>query len=178
MKTMVFIVSITLILFMSPYHSLADEFKLGADEEAYTFAPFTKAYNRNSFYGIYTPSLATSGGESLYLFPNNKFLVTTWCDMCKEETIAEGTYIFKDARIVLDYGNRKAKFKDRLFYEPLFVFEGRQIKKDYITGWQVILISENNLKKIKSEKYFSDYLERRTWFPDWQEIYSELHKTK
>jgi hypothetical protein len=69
-------------------------------------------------FGEYIQPFATTGGNRLYLFPTSEYAITSWCDICDEETLELGTWTFVDGVVTLTATQSSAEsgFQDLGFF--------------------------------------------------------------
>jgi hypothetical protein len=154
--------------------SSANEIKFKIGREYYNFVPFTDVRPEYSYFGVYQHPLAFTGGDRLYLFPDLKFMVVSWCDICKKKLVAKGTYVNEEGRILLSYDFKSNEFKSKLIDKSLFVLSGSSDSHSS----EVVLVNDEGLKGMIEGKAHIDYLRRIDKYYDWQAVANGLNQLK
>lgn len=129
------------------------------------------------FYGLYRGYFDMTSGTNLMIFPNGKFAVETWCDICGEPRVEMIGAWKKDSNSVTltieksnsESGNNTSHIEakhelDNLGHLFFFVLpKGEEIGDSVLVSGQ-----ELNQKKIDS------YFVRTIPYSDWQDTYSKL----
>jgi hypothetical protein len=140
--------------------------------QTYTFRPVTPGgIGLDALYGKYERPMALLSGTSLNLYPNKHFTVVRWCDVCRDQVLAEGTYTYSDNTLAFQYSNRRGKGDELDFPIRLTTFHGSMEQKDYSEGSEFILISPDKLAAARKNRDFREYLQLKTWYPDWQSMH-------
>lgn len=138
---------------------------------SYTFTSATDTRQLASLYGSYQAPMSYTAGTALRIYPNKKFTVVEWCDICHESLLATGTYSFDDGIFTFSYTHKKEGVDSSRFPSELAAFRGWIDKKTYVTGSEYILINPSDVVKARSDTNFIGYLSQGTWYPDWQTMY-------
>jgi hypothetical protein len=169
---------VALVVFLWPTASSArqsDQLSLSIGGEAYSFDPVLKQYPTFSIFGAYTRPLSLTAGITLHLYPNSRFTVMRWCDICRGELIGHGEYRLQDGLVTLESADAQ---KGLQIPSKLLAFHGVIQMPDYITGSKFILISPENLGAAKRDPNYMEYLIMSSAYPDWQAIYDgQLQKS-
>jgi len=119
-----------------------------------------------AYYGIYRYPLALTGGQLLYIFPDNSFSIVHFCDICIEEELeGYGTYKFVNSKITFHY-----ELKPKNAPSFLQVRWGWIEKEDYVTGNLKILVTTQNLLKIKNKTPTFDYWVQIEQYHEWRKV--------
>jgi len=151
------------------------EFRLDLEyKKTYTFAEATGGYNLQSMYGSYSEPMAFTGGHSLNIYPNGKFTVIDWCDICPPTLLARGTYTFADGAFEFSYDERRDGSNTGNSPAKLLAFHGWVEEKPGVTsGSAYILIRPDQVENARKDRNFLDLLRLNTWYPDWQAMYEK-----
>jgi len=147
------------------------QLQLEYGKKKHTFSPAADPSTLQSLYGEYSEPMALTGGESLRLYPNGKFTLIWWCDICGTETLGTGTYTFKDGEIDLTYTKTGEKFEPAKHPSSLRVFHGWIEEKDYVTDDAYILIRPEFVDRARRKSAFFDYMRKNVSYLDWQSMY-------
>ncbi len=131
-------------------------------------------------YGVYRHPHDILRGYFLYIFPNNKFAISKWCDICKEETIDRGFWKYADGKLLLNSSKSKDGEDKKILnevYGNYYNLNFFVVKEREFVG-PSILISKINLEKLKKDRNFRHYFKRIVEFLDWEKIYLELMKSE
>lgn len=156
----------------------ADKIFLSFKGEKYTLNPFDTIGHFYHFFGVYAKPLDLTSGINLYLFPDYKFIYTEWGDVWEQKTIASGSYSFQNGRIFLTYEYINKDFQKQLKDNTFHVLNGRIEKEDYVTGFISVLVNDEGIDKLRNQSDYFDYMERRTDFYNWQDIYKHFINNK
>ena len=122
-------------------------------------------------FGEYRQPLASTGGNSLYLFPSFEYSITSWCDVCGEDDVLElGTWSFDDGLIRLiptrSAPEHLALYDLDFFYRSIGDFRSLRL---FVTGDDVIedsvLVSVEKLEAVDEGEVRG--LLRTEAYPDW-----------
>jgi len=95
--------------------------ELFAEEQEYHLKLVSETYDLhyyidnsldNHIYGVYRKHIELLGGKFIHLFPDKKFIITTFCDICPEKAIAQGTYSFEKGIIKFEYFKLDQKYSE------------------------------------------------------------------
>jgi hypothetical protein len=144
-----------------------------SDGEKYTFSAVSDARSLGGFYGAYQAPRSYTNGTSVKLYPNMRFTVMSWCDICRPSLLANGTYSFTNGVIDLVYTEKEQKRSDAELPAKLAVFHGEIEKKGYVTGFEMILIKPEDVRAASTSEDFNGYLALQNSYPDWQAMYDD-----
>lgn len=138
-----------------------------------------RSKTRYHLFGIYKNLFSKLSGYYLYIFPNKKYVISKWCDICMEITLDYGIWEFQNENLILKSktNNEKQKYEEDLiniygiYYGLNFYVashnEGQIVEKSF-------LISNKKLEELKKDKYFIGFFEKIVDFFDWNKVYKEL----
>ena len=167
-------------LLLSVAAPAADEkLRLPVGREVYTLKPFREVAPRRHYFGVYAFPFDLTGGTRLHLFPNGRFIISTWLDIGPDELQAAGSYQVRDDRLTLRFSRvspghegLKKKFAD------LYLLWGWIEKKDYVTGFEVFVFPSEAWTTLKTNPAEVHYLRRQTEYNDWERILRDYEAQK
>ena len=167
------IVSLTFLTFAA-LASDAGGFKLKtSDGQKYAFSILTDAQSFGGYFGSYEAPRSYTNGTSVKLYPNMRFTVMEWCDICMPTRLASGTYSFKRGLIEFSYSYKDENAKPDELPSSLMVYHGWIEKKGYVTGFKLILVKPEDVQAAAKDQAFEGYLAQEAAYPDWQRMYDE-----
>ncbi len=126
-----------------------------------------------SYFGKYAFPLEYTGGTVLDLFPDGVFVVSCWLDIGPVEYVASGKYAIESGALKLNVSKLKAGHGINRFLD-LRVVRGYVHEKDYLTDYQVFLISRSEWERAEKGDENVTALRRKVQYHDWQGIEREL----
>lgn len=120
-------------------------------------------------FGVYKRPLSFLSGKFLYLFPNYNFVITKWCDLCREEVEDQGTFKIYENKIVF-----KSKYKNRKRHFLIDVNGSYQKLNFFVIGDEksidsFLLVPDNDLTKLNNDVRYYGYFERTVQYLDWED---------
>lgn len=138
---------------------------------------FEKDFKHDSYiYGLYGQRLAGTGGTSIEIFPNGKFAVTEWCDICGlPVTLYFGTWHEQDGIVTFDVEQQKPGREADLWrnsyareYGKFGRFNFFVTAKGLAIG-DSILVPEDTMMAAPIDRYFV----RKRPYADWEKSLSQ-----
>ncbi|TQV76696.1 hypothetical protein FLL45_01680 [Aliikangiella marina] len=120
-------------------------------------------------FGRYRHYHDMTGGRFIDLFPDYKFIVIDFCDICENEAVGHGTYEIKGSKIIFNY---KVEPENKL--PDMHVRWGWQDKGSYVTGHIKVLLSDEQLSELIKEPESSDYIYQLRRYYEWRKVQGEL----
>jgi hypothetical protein len=127
--------------------------------------------------GAYVGVFDLTSGYTLHLFPDNRAMLSSWCDICPTELVAEGVWKIENALVRIDWKNWQLDVQTKKFFvdyhgecESLHLylcFDEQKVVR------QVLLVSRD-----KEGKAIEFPLVQRTQYEDWKAAADELKKKK
>ena len=130
---------------------------------------------RSNIYGIYSENMGYTGGKSIHLFPDNTFAIVRYCDICMDETIGFGDFVFKNGVIIFMFDHfdpDEGRLDEE--YNTMKVFNGMIDKGSYVTGFITILVDHERTDELIKEEQFFDYYRKGTPYIQWREVQKEM----
>ena len=126
-------------------------------------------------YGVYSRNMDYLFGNYLYLFPNKLFVVTEWCDVCKEHVINRGAWKFSENKVIF-----KSKSRSQTIYFSESLIDTRSEMNLFVIGddkkiEMSILIDDHNLQEIGQSKENIEYLVRIEAYINWEKDYKRFY---
>ncbi len=144
---------------------------LGRGDETHTFRLFDETYPAWNFWGEFARPMSLTGGDNLYLFPDGSALFTKWCDICIEKILAKGTYKFAKGKVTFFWQVKVPSAEPPKVMHPMY---GRIEGSDFVSGFEVILLDPENLKRAMAGTPRFEYLSRNVKYYDWKRIHDDL----
>jgi len=156
------------LLFFSA-NVFSKDVKLTYWDEVYTLYSIHQDDPEGAFFGVYRHAMDLTGGTVLYLFPDYKFVITKFCDICEEKTIGYGTFNLEDSKVVFKY-----KLEPKMSFESLHVRQGFIQKDNNEKNNIKFLFTSEQLEKIELNHESYDYMSRFIQYYNWIGIKNKL----
>lgn len=124
------------------------------------------------YFGRYRNYHDMTGGRYIDLFPDYKFIIIDFCDICENEAVGHGTFKIHNSKLIFDYKQEPQKK-----FPNLHIRWGWQEKEGYVTGHIKVLLTDEQLNQLIKEPVSSDYIYQTSRYYEWRKIKDNLmHK--
>ena len=127
-------------------------------------------------FGSYRNPIGVIEGNDIHLFPNMKYILTKWCDLCRTEVISYGTYKVEGNRVIFNSDqkpNEAKNIRNDMLTKNSFSF---YLYIDDCDIPKPILVINNGDERKKSTRYVENYLESVVGYLNWESHYSRLSR--
>lgn len=168
-------------LFLVPVHCIAfthsefNESNYVVEKHSGYFKLYTvnKSAIAEFVFGSYRNPVGVLEGHDIHIFPNMKYILTEWYDLCRTKVIDYGTWKIKDNIIYFDSDDlsRKTKGDDNLLTDKTYSF---YIYIDNCNNPKPILVDTNANVSQKTSDKIKNYLEIVVGYYNWEGSYKKL----
>ena len=119
----------------------------GGDNADYQYV-LSKCESDSEYFGAYKAPEDLNRGKKIYIFPDKTFAIVGFCDICVDELLAKGKYIYSDSKIALLFESPYAGKKSVTYHLRIGFKNINGIHKDH----EYLMLDDQQLLNFSYEK--------------------------
>lgn len=125
--------------------------------------------------GAYVGIFDLTSGYTLHLFPDKRAMLSSWCDICPTELVAEGVWKIEEAQVLIEWKNWQLDAQTKKFFVD-YHGECKSLSLYLCFDEQKVVQRVLLVSKDKEGKTIEFPLVQRTRYEDWNATADALKK--